>query len=350
MLDAWLASLGDRPAVSVVVPALDEERFLRPCLRSIREQWFQPWECVIIDDGSTDATATIAQEFVDKDPRFRLVRHESSRGLAAARNTGLAETAAPYVTFLDGDDFLYQHSLKSRLEAILEVTSDNVAGVYCDWQPTREKEGRTPPERAPADRGALLGFIHGPECPFIATAPLIRRDVLVEHGGFDESLPTAEDFDLWIRILRNGYTFRYVPRIGVAYRQNSSGMMFTGSALHATVAGRIIESQFDDLTDEPARPLFHRSIASYMMDAAVATRLLQSFALATAFGDEASRAELRSLLPSSVPLLARAGLDVSAVLRAGLARASRAAKELNDSAVRLAMVRAMLEELDLSID
>jgi len=171
-------STNDSPTVSIVVPARDEGRFIRPCLRSIREQWFPSWECVVVDDGSTDETAEIAQEFVAKDARFRVISHAEPRGLAASRNAGIAATTAPLLTFLDADDFLYQHSLRSRVEALDTTSQRNAAGSFCDWQTTMERQGRTPPDREPTDRPAVVGFVDGPECPFIATAPVVRRSVI----------------------------------------------------------------------------------------------------------------------------------------------------------------------------
>ena len=312
------------PQISIVVPAKDEARFIRPCLRSIREQWFNGWECLIVDDGSQDETLDIAEEFAEKDSRFRVISHAESRGLAAARNTGIASTSAPYLTFLDADDFLYQHALRRRLESLSTLERPTVAGSYCDWQPTREKQGRNPPEREPADRHKLLGFVHGPECPFIATAPLVRRDIIEEMGGFDETLPTAEDFDLWVRILRAGYTFVYTPVVGVAYRQKSSGMIFSGTAFHARASGKIIDDQYVDLSGSPDAPLLAKPISHYQREHTQARRLLRSFAIAAAADDADGQEEIKALLRSPISILERAGLDVRGELRAGLSRASRA--------------------------
>lgn len=338
----------DGPAVVVIVPARDEERFLRPCLRSIREQWFRSWECVIVDDGSVDGTAEIAAEFVEKDPRFRLVSHLESAGLAAARNSGISNSSAPYLTFLDADDFLYPDSLKSRLESIQAHRSRFVAGVYCDWQPTRERQGRTPPERRAAERPDIVGFIDGPECPFIATAPLVRREVIEELGGFDERLVTAEDFDLWIRIMRAGYTFAYVPIVGVAYRQKASGMVFTGAALHAKVSSEIIMAQYEDLSEMDDPPLFSLPLSDYARDVVLSKRLLRSYAIAAVFGDNEGQDQIAEMFPASIALLARAGLDVSAELRAGVARCARAVRSLNEPEARKQLVESLITELGLS--
>ena len=330
------------PSIAIVVPARNEGRFLRPCLRSIREQFFNSWEAIVIDDGSTDDTRKIADEFAGKDARIRVVSHIESLGLAAARNTGIELTNAPFITFLDADDFLYQHSLNSRLKAILAADSEYVAGSYCDWQATAEDQGRRPPKRPPADKPKVVGFPGGPECPFIATAPLIRRDVIERLGGFNEALPTAEDFDLWVRALRDGYTFVYAKRIGVAYRQKASGMVFTDTALHARASADIIEAQYRDLSQEANPPAFSAPVSEYSRDLVTARRLLRSFGLSEVVAGGSDQAAIGAMMPPSLQLLSRAGLDVRFELNAGLSRAAKAVPSLKDPEIR----RRTLDKLE----
>ena len=120
------------PVVTVIVPAMNNAKYLRTCLRSIQEQQGAAFECVVVDDGSTDNSVAIAEEFSTTDDRFSVVSHEHNRGPSAARNTGLAASSAPFVTFLDADDFLYENSLKSRVDALKEADPKTVAGTYCD--------------------------------------------------------------------------------------------------------------------------------------------------------------------------------------------------------------------------
>lgn len=298
-----------------------------------------------MDDGSSDDTALIAQEFADKDERFSVVSHATSRGPSAARNTGIVKSSAPFVTFLDADDFLYKQSLRSRVEALLLADPVQVAGTFCDWQTTAQNQGRTPPDRAAALREEVVGFVHGPECPFIVTAPLVRRSILETVDGFNEDLPTAEDFDLWVRILRAGYTFVYVPMIGVAYRQKSSGLVFSQSALHAEAAVSVIERQYDDLSEEQQAPLLSRPLPHYQQQHARTRRLLRTYALATANGEVDDVQRIGELIPAELDILIRAGLNVEGELRAGAWRASRALPELRDQDAREGFVQQLAMQL-----
>lgn len=333
------------PVVAVVVPAKDDAEYLRACLRSIREQWFKPLECVVVDDASTDDTLEIASEFAEKDARFSVVSHETSRGPSAARNTGVAHTSAPFVTFLDADDFLYQHSIKRRVKALLDADPGRIAGSFCDWQAVAQKQGRKNPERDAATRGEVVGFVHGPECPFIVTAPVVRRSVLEQVGGFDEVLRTAEDFDLWIRVLREGYTFTYVPMIGVAYRQNAGGLVFSESASHAESAMAVIERQYEDLSGQAGKPELSLPLPHYQLECARAKRLLRTYALAAATDESEDAARIRHLLQADLSMLERAGLHTEGELRAGAWRASRALPSLRDRHAREQFVERLLTEL-----
>ncbi|MEU0378011.1 CDP-glycerol glycerophosphotransferase family protein [Streptomyces cyaneofuscatus] len=117
------------PLLSVVIPVHNVEDYLEDCLRSVAEQSLDAIEVVMVDDGSTDGSPAIAEEFAARDSRFRLVRQENA-GLSAARNTGVRHTTptVPYLAFADSDDFVV-HDAYERMVASLESTgSDLVTG------------------------------------------------------------------------------------------------------------------------------------------------------------------------------------------------------------------------------
>src|SRR6478736_7892917 len=91
------------PRVSVVVPIYNVEHYLRDCLESLATQTFEDLQVVMVDDGSTDGSAAIAQEFAERDPRFTLVS-QANGGLSAARNTGIESATGELLAFVDSDD------------------------------------------------------------------------------------------------------------------------------------------------------------------------------------------------------------------------------------------------------
>lgn len=114
--------------ISVIIPAYNAQAYLRDCLESVLAQTYTDWEAIIVDDGSTDSTASIALEYADRDDRFRVVR-KSNGGLADARNFGLGHVRGEWVTFLDSDDMLYPASLTLLFNNV-RGECDVVVGEY----------------------------------------------------------------------------------------------------------------------------------------------------------------------------------------------------------------------------
>ncbi|MFC4057840.1 CDP-glycerol glycerophosphotransferase family protein [Planomonospora corallina] len=115
------------PLISVIVPVYNVEPYLRACLESLAAQTWRDIEVVMVDDGSPDASAGIAEEYQERDPRFRLLR-QANAGLGAARNAGLSRASGEFVAFLDSDDLLPLHALEAMAGSLLETGSDLVSG------------------------------------------------------------------------------------------------------------------------------------------------------------------------------------------------------------------------------
>src|SRR5690606_9556637 len=94
------------PRVSVVVAAYGHGRYIGEALRSVEAQTLREWECIVVDDASTDDTPAVVRDFTVRDPRFRCVRLGRNRGVSVARNTGLREARGEYVQLLDADDLI----------------------------------------------------------------------------------------------------------------------------------------------------------------------------------------------------------------------------------------------------
>lgn len=96
------------PLVTVVVPTYNEQRFVGETIESVKRQSYTNFECIVVDDASTDDSVLVAWRAIAGDPRFRVVRHMSNGGLSASRNTGIRLALGTYVTFLDADDLLME--------------------------------------------------------------------------------------------------------------------------------------------------------------------------------------------------------------------------------------------------
>ncbi len=113
----------DKPAISIIVPVFNVEKYLRQALESIINQSFTDWECIVVNDGSTDSSPAICEEFAAKDPRITVI-HQENGGLSAARNTGFKAASAPYIAYLDSDDWVEPEYLATLYNLITTHNAD----------------------------------------------------------------------------------------------------------------------------------------------------------------------------------------------------------------------------------
>ena len=226
------------PAIAVVVPAYNAARFLAATLESVLAQHETRWECMIVDDGSSDGTAQIAFAFCALDARFRLFQ-QANQGASAARNAGFRRTSAPYVTFMDSDDVWAPGALAvllERLQAHPEAVGSHGLAEFIDagGQPIHPgvypamgrmrlgREGRRlvrwPPSR-PTDFDVLInGNVLFPPGLLLA-----RRSTYESAGPFDESLNGPEDWDMLIRLSRYG-PLEFVDEVLLRYRRHDHNL------------------------------------------------------------------------------------------------------------------------------
>jgi glycosyltransferase involved in cell wall biosynthesis len=187
-----------RLPVSVVIPAYNRAGMLP---RAIRSAWAQsptpPAEVVVVDDASSDRTATVASE-----NGARVIGHNENLGAAAARNTGVEAAGQPWIALLDSDDEWLPHHLATLWEHRDGRVLAGGAALRQGELPEDVRYAGAATEgplelRSPAQ----IAF---PENPLPASGVLVRRDAVLEAGGFDPDLRYAEDFDLWMRVLERG--------------------------------------------------------------------------------------------------------------------------------------------------
>lgn len=190
------------PRVSVLVPAYNGEAFLGEALGSLAAQSLGDFEAIVVDDGSTDATADVAAEFAARDSRFRLIRQDNA-GTQPARNAALAAARGRWVGLLDQDDVWLARKLETQLALAEADPAVNLLFTnYEVWDGTRTLETRYKrPEKVPrGDVAVGLAW----SCLFQASTVMIPRELAAAAGGFDRTLRNAGDWDLWLRIAERG--------------------------------------------------------------------------------------------------------------------------------------------------
>jgi glycosyltransferase involved in cell wall biosynthesis len=216
------------PSFSVIIPAYNEAGLVGSAIESVLRQSRPDWEAIVVDDGSTDGTAEAVHEFELRDPRVRLVR-KANEGLSAARNSGIDVAGARYVTFLDSDDLLMPGYLDAMGAAL--GANSGAGFAYTDaWAMDADSHriGRatamsawTPAEPAENPLDTIRQLIPN---NFIFVATTLPRAVLDDVGRFDTELSSAEDYDLWLRILARGYAAVRAPGVLAIKRERSDAM------------------------------------------------------------------------------------------------------------------------------
>ncbi len=210
--------------VSVIIPSYRQAQFLHRAVTSVLDQGYDKVEVIIVDDYSCDRSLAVALDLRSKDRRVRVLARQENGGSGGARNTGLMAANSSYVTFLDADDYLLPDSISARMAALESAISqygERLAGAYGDWQHVGESVDDPPSIKAPRrDLPVIDRSFYRGDNPFISSSPIVRRDRLIDIGGFGEGLPMIEDFTAWIRIIEAGGVFAPVEHLVCAYRQH----------------------------------------------------------------------------------------------------------------------------------
>ena len=189
------------PLVTVLLSTHNDLRFLPQAVESIRAQTLGDFEFLIVDDGSADGTADYLDVLRARDPRARVLRNDNNIGLTRSLNLGLAAARGRLVARMDADDICAPDRLEQQV-AFLDRHPD--VGVVGSSRTLIDEEGTTLgyARAVPDDLGIRWKCLLGN--PFAHPSVMLRREVLARHGlSYNESYPTAQDYELWPRVLRH---------------------------------------------------------------------------------------------------------------------------------------------------
>jgi len=230
------------PLISVIIPAYNASKTIQETIESVLKQTIQDFEIIVIDDGSIDSTVEIVSGI--EDHRLKVFSYPNAKQ-AASRNRGFARSTGEFISFLDADDLWTPNKLEAQLKALQDNPQ---AAVAYSWSHCIDEKGKFLRE---ASHSTSSGDVYAKLllCDFLdnGSNPLIRRQALLEVGGFDESLPPAEDWDMWLRLAAR-YHFVAVPYPHILYRQ-SPGSASANLRRMAAACERVIELAFDRAPD-----------------------------------------------------------------------------------------------------
>jgi glycosyltransferase involved in cell wall biosynthesis len=213
------------PTFSVVIPSFNTAATIELTLRSVLAQTDPDLEVIVGDDGSTDQTLAIVERVGDGRASALRLDH---RGAAAARNAGIAASRGRFIAFLDSDD-LWLPEYLAEMRRALDDAPDAGFAFTDAWvidaagRRVRKVSVVLSPvaEAPPVDPGDFLRSLL--EENFVYTSVCVRREVLERVGGFDETLPAAIDYELWLRVAANGYRGVRAPGRLAVYRAGRPG-------------------------------------------------------------------------------------------------------------------------------
>jgi glycosyltransferase involved in cell wall biosynthesis len=201
--------------VSIVITCFNQAHYLAEAVESVLAQTRLPEEIIIIDDGSTDDTAAVAARFDAVDYVF-----QENRGLAAARNAGLRRATGDHILFLDSDDILRRRAIERCLPTF--ATQSDVAFVYGGFWYVDSKRGFLSESIPMLQKDRFAALLTGNHIAMHGTV-MYKTTILRLAGGFDETLPCCEDYDVYLRLAKS-YAIAPYEAIAAEYRQHGDNM------------------------------------------------------------------------------------------------------------------------------
>ena len=197
-----------KPFVSIIIPAFNRSKVIKRTLNSVLRQTYTNWECLVIDDSSTDNTKEIVSEYISNDNRFSLYSNSRKKGAQGARNEGILHSLGDWILLFDSDDIL----VPTYLDRVVESIVDDNTIVACYGQMIKENNG---------ERLDLLDLVHDGNnhrslldgtCYLSLNATLINKKNLLYIGLLDENCPSHHELETHIR-LSNYFNYRVVPDV-----------------------------------------------------------------------------------------------------------------------------------------
>jgi len=229
------------PIVSVFIPVYNGEKYLSQTLDSLLGQTFKDFEIIIVNDGSTDRTQIISEQYASKDKRIRIVKHDKNKGLSAARNTGYSSSnpLSKYLMNHDSDDISLPTKLE-KLVAFLEANQDIAAvGTFAEYFDDQGNFlGKPPIEWKPEAIKSTFGEVNS----MIVSATLVRREMFDNVGPFRKEYGGCDDYDFWSRALISGYKLANIPEVLHKIRLHSQSIGATQTSQMEQCARKIREN------------------------------------------------------------------------------------------------------------
>ena len=227
------------PLISVIVPVYNGEKTIQKTIESVSNQSFQDLEILVINDGSQDSTLKILEQIPE--PRLQVFSYPNA-GVAASRNRGISRATGEFIALLDADDLWTADKLESQFKALQNNPNAAVAYSWSDF--IDEQDQFLHPGSHVTVNGDAYAKILVNNFLENGSNPLIRTQALIEVGKFEESLPPADEWDIWIRLAAR-YQFVAVPTPQVLYRVSVGSQSYDKLSQLESACLQVIERGFN---------------------------------------------------------------------------------------------------------
>lgn len=246
------------PLVTVVIPTYNRARLIEASIRSVFAQDYPNIEVIVVDDGSTDDTGSVMASLHDE--RLLYLKQEKNRGAPAVRNIGIREARGELIAFLDSDDAWEPNKLSLQVEVMLRG-GDETALVYTGMRKVDER-GQTRGFKRPSKRGYIYRDLLMDNVVGSTSTALVRKTAVRDVGGFDESLRSRQDLDLWLRLAQN-HKIDFVDAPLVIYSVHSDRI---SSNYDAKIQGceTILAKYFQDIEKNPSTLAGHYYLLGWL--------------------------------------------------------------------------------------
>lgn len=207
------------PLVSIIIPLYNREDLVRETLDSVLAQTYPHWECIVVDDRSTDKSFEVAQSYAAKEQRFKVFqRHREPKGAPTCRNIGLDKAKGEYVIFLDSDDLLADFCLERRVEKYKENPECDFL-VFSTLEFKKEINDTNILINVETDQDIIERFLNL-DVPFLTTGPVWKKASLINAPKWNESALSWQDLEFHLIAIRSGLKFKCFKDIDNYLRRN----------------------------------------------------------------------------------------------------------------------------------
>jgi glycosyltransferase involved in cell wall biosynthesis len=217
--------------VSIIIPCYNQAEFLEETLGSVLKQTHTNWECLIVNDGSTDVTEKIAQQFISKDQRFKYFFKENG-GLSSARNYGLDQSTGNYIQFLDSDDFIDSTKLQLSLKELSRHENSDIKIAISNFRMFENKvtNWSQPYCALKPEFFSFKSVLYQWDADFSIPIHCGFFDAtLFKSLRFNENLKAKEDWVMWVQLFQTNVKTLYIDQPLAFYRKNPESMTATQS-------------------------------------------------------------------------------------------------------------------------